>query len=165
MSFKPLLFDVKAYNARTYWMSAEEHGACLLLLFAIHAAEYGTIPYDPKLLARITRTTERKWARLSGSLMWLFKIEGDRIGLFDSWADIFFRRRLGIGPSLKAEIVARDGLVCTYCGTEEGPFDIDHVHPISKGGTNDPANLAVACAACNRSKGARSLHEWRGPAQ
>ena len=48
---------------------------------------------------------------------------------------------------------------CVYCG---GPFEhIDHVKPISRGGTNWPANLRPSCKPCNLSKHARTPDEWR----
>lgn len=40
-----------------------------------------------------------------------------------------------------------------------------HVMPISRGGSNDPENLATACAPCNRSKSNRTPQEWRGALQ
>lgn len=65
-------------------------------------------------------------------------------------------------PRKVREIVfARDGFVCAYCADEKGPFDLDHIHPYSRGGTNDADNLTVACASCNRSKGDLTLDEWR----
>lgn len=46
---------------------------------------------------------------------------------------------------------------CAYCGQGIPPrsldWHIDHVRPWSKGGSNDPHNLALACASCNLSKG------------
>lgn len=62
---------------------------------------------------------------------------------------------------LRARVFARDGLVCAYCGTEDGPFECDHVVPVSRGGGHDLSNLAVACKPCNSSKGGRLLSEWR----
>jgi 5-methylcytosine-specific restriction endonuclease McrA len=44
---------------------------------------------------------------------------------------------------------------CTYCGTpatEGNPLTIDHIVPLSRGGTNQLSNLTVACARCNRAK-------------
>lgn len=66
---------------------------------------------------------------------------------------------------LRAEILLRDGEVCAYCGTKEGPWEIDHIFPACKGGSNEPENLAVACRTCNRQKGAKTLTEWRGETQ
>ena len=40
-------------------------------------------------------------------------------------------------------------------------ISIDHVNPVSKGGTHDLANLAVAHRICNIKKGNKSL----GPEQ
>ena len=39
-------------------------------------------------------------------------------------------------------------------------FEIDHIHPLSKGGTNWPSNLQLLCKDCNRSKGAKTMQEW-----
>lgn len=49
---------------------------------------------------------------------------------------------------------------CAYCGAS-GEVD-DHVHPLSRGGTDHWWNLARACWPCNSSKGAKLLSEWAG---
>jgi len=50
---------------------------------------------------------------------------------------------------------------CAYCGVPVGSiYDVDHVIPISRGGSNYPDNLAIACPLCNRSKGSKLLSEW-----
>lgn len=42
------------------------------------------------------------------------------------------------------------GFKCWMCGA---PYDhVDHVKPISRGGSNLLCNLRPACARCNRSK-------------
>lgn len=69
-------------------------------------------------------------------------------------------KRTSLSMALRAEVYARDGMVCAYCSDTAGPFEIDHVHPVIRGGTDDPSNLAVACAPCNRSKGAKLVAEW-----
>lgn len=77
-----------------------------------------------------------------------------------------YARQVGVAGSASAEQVAARvaffGGVCAYCG---GPYQaIDHVIPISRGGTNWPANMRPACVQCNSSKHARALHEWKGRA-
>lgn len=54
---------------------------------------------------------------------------------------------------------------CAYCGISiywSVPRDIhiDHVIPLSKGGSNDIDNLALTCHACNESKGDKLLTDW-----
>jgi HNH endonuclease len=42
---------------------------------------------------------------------------------------------------------------CEYCHAPEVifnvPFEVDHILPVSKGGTDELNNLALACRACN----------------
>lgn len=62
------------------------------------------------------------------------------------------------------DIFARDEFCCVYCGAgvDSVELTIDHVVPLSRGGANDPENLATACRSSNRAKGARTPEEWRG---
>lgn len=57
-------------------------------------------------------------------------------------------------------VYRRDGFACAYCGSTVGPFSIDHVTPVSRGGTHDFENLVVACRSCNSAKGNRPVHEF-----
>jgi 5-methylcytosine-specific restriction endonuclease McrA len=51
---------------------------------------------------------------------------------------------------------------CYYCGCTVGDtYHVDHVVPLSRGGSNGPENLVIACKACNLSKGNKLIHEWR----
>ena len=53
--------------------------------------------------------------------------------------------------------------VCAGCETHF-PFrvmDVDHILPRSRGGTDHPTNLQLLCSGCNRSKGAKTMAEWR----
>ena len=53
--------------------------------------------------------------------------------------------------------------VCVGCATHF-PFrvmDVDHILPRSKGGTDHADNLQLLCSGCNRSKGGRTMAEWR----
>lgn len=52
---------------------------------------------------------------------------------------------------------------CWYCQTELGDdYHIDHRIPLSRGGSNDPSNLVLACPPCNLSKHNKLPDEWCG---
>jgi hypothetical protein len=72
----------------------------------------------------------------------------------------FSGARKAISSCLREIIFERDGYVCRYCGDEKGPFHIDHIVPVAKGGDNNPLNLTVSCQCCNLSKGSKTLEEW-----
>ena len=67
-----------------------------------------------------------------------------------------------VGESLRYEILTRDR-VCQLCGAtkEQERLEVDHIVPRSKGGTNDPGNLQVLCAPCNRGKSNRDDTDFR----
>jgi 5-methylcytosine-specific restriction endonuclease McrA len=61
----------------------------------------------------------------------------------------------------KYSILNRDAFKCVYCNSssiEDGArLTVDHLIPISKGGSNNPNNLVTACRDCNISKNAQDL--------
>lgn len=59
-----------------------------------------------------------------------------------------------VARKMRPAVFARDGANCQKCGSTER-LEIDHIQPLSRGGTNDLGNLQVLCLPCNRSKGAR----------
>jgi len=62
-------------------------------------------------------------------------------------------------PYLRSAIMARWGYICAY-GDENPAEHLDHVVPLSKGGGDVEHNMLPACAACNLSKGAKTLAQW-----
>lgn len=65
-----------------------------------------------------------------------------------------------ISKRLRFEILRRDGFTCRYCGAEasESKLQIDHVVPVTFGGTDTPDNLVAACAECNSGKSSVPLN-------
>lgn len=63
---------------------------------------------------------------------------------------------------LTGVVYRRDGRKCYYCNDEGGPFSVDHVVPLARGGTNELSNLVVACRPCNSSKCDLMMSEWKG---
>jgi hypothetical protein len=53
-------------------------------------------------------------------------------------------------------VAARAGHRCEYCRAPEAifnfPFEVEHVIPRVSGGSDDDANLSLACRSCNRFK-------------
>lgn len=62
--------------------------------------------------------------------------------------------RRGISLKLRYIIFQRDGSRCRLCGrsSEETTLEVDHIHPVVRGGTNDLDNLRTLCRECNRGK-------------
>jgi 5-methylcytosine-specific restriction endonuclease McrA len=65
--------------------------------------------------------------------------------------------RLGVKFS-RANVLARDGLACQYCGRKASPRELtfDHVLPRSQGGRTSWENIVTACRRCNARKGGRT---------
>jgi len=57
---------------------------------------------------------------------------------------------------IQEKVRRRANFLCEYCHTDERwqlvQFTIDHIVPISEGGTGELENLALACFHCNRKK-------------
>jgi 5-methylcytosine-specific restriction endonuclease McrA len=51
---------------------------------------------------------------------------------------------------------------CYWCGCRLGPYHVDHVIPLSKGGSNGPENIVASCPPCNLSKNAKMPSEFAG---
>lgn len=56
-----------------------------------------------------------------------------------------------VTPAAWAERVAEFGGRCAYCATF-GPTEMEHIMPVSRGGTHTMDNLVPACRSCNASK-------------
>jgi hypothetical protein len=64
--------------------------------------------------------------------------------------------RTQISRSLRLQVMERAERRCEYCQCPEhfslDTFQVDHVHPVSKGGLTTLDNLAYACNNCNSRK-------------
>jgi hypothetical protein len=51
---------------------------------------------------------------------------------------------------------------CAYCGKsgEVEALEIEHALPVSRGGSDAPGNLLLACSSCNQRKGTQTLEEF-----
>ncbi len=52
---------------------------------------------------------------------------------------------------------------CAYCGNEATRWEVDHIIPRSRGGSDRISNLALSCHECNQEKGDRTAAEYGHP--
>jgi hypothetical protein len=63
-------------------------------------------------------------------------------------------KRKPISKKIRFEVFKRDSFTCQYCGRKSPDvlLEIEHIKPVSKGGTNSIINLTTACVDCNAGK-------------
>ncbi|MHB8409986.1 MAG: RNA-guided endonuclease IscB [Acidiferrobacterales bacterium] len=57
------------------------------------------------------------------------------------------------GYEVREYLLDKWGRKCAYCDAENTPLEVDHIQPVSKGGSNRVSNLTLACHDCNQRKG------------
>jgi 5-methylcytosine-specific restriction endonuclease McrA len=62
-------------------------------------------------------------------------------------------------PFSKKNVLIRDQNTCVYCQRKQTSLTIDHVIPVSRGGTSVFENCVACCSPCNARKGSRTPHE------
>ena len=77
------------------------------------------------------------------------------------WASSAAGQRSLMTSKLREQIKRRDNFSCLRChiSVKAEPhllLEIDHIHPVSRGGLSVPENLQTLCWKCNRTKGART---------
>lgn len=72
-------------------------------------------------------------------------------------------RRKPVSTRTRFEVFKRDAFTCQYCGGKPPAaiLHIDHITPVSAGGTNDLANLVTSCKDCNLGKSDVLLSDTR----
>lgn len=68
--------------------------------------------------------------------------------------------RKALKQSVRTKVFERDEYRCVNCGSHKR-LAIDHIHPVSRGGSDDMVNLQTLCQSCNNSKGTKTMEEWR----
>ncbi|MBX3402933.1 MAG: HNH endonuclease [Phycisphaeraceae bacterium] len=103
---------------------------------------WGSIRRACKLLARVYRGTLTREAMIE---------MGQKAGRR--------RRREQVRLGLRWQVLERDGFACSICGAcaksrHRAGLHVDHIVPVSRGGTNDASNLRTLCSDCNIGRGA-----------
>ena len=55
---------------------------------------------------------------------------------------------------IRARVLRRDNNTCVYCGAPA--TEVDHVVPVSRGGSHSTTNLVASCKACNAKRNYQS---------
>lgn len=68
-------------------------------------------------------------------------------------------KRKSLTKKSRFDVFKRDDFTCQYCGSHPPSvtLEVDHIKPVSKGGTNDVDNLIASCFDCNRGKSNHDL--------
>lgn len=64
------------------------------------------------------------------------------------------------GYEVREYLLAKWNRQCAYCSVENVPFEIEHIQPKSKGGSDRVSNLTLACHSCNQSKGNQDVRDF-----
>lgn len=73
---------------------------------------------------------------------------------------IEYQRGELFGYEVREYLLEKWGRKCAYCNKKDVPFEIDHIVPKSKGGSNRVSNLTIACHSCNQKKGNLSVEQF-----
>jgi hypothetical protein len=64
------------------------------------------------------------------------------------------------GYEVREYLLEQWNRTCAYCGAKDVPLEIEHIVPRSRGGSNGPSNLTLACHPCNARKGHQSVEQF-----
>ena len=150
-------------NARRRRRSANlRHRA---LRFANWAVAKGWLP--PSVLSRVGNVLT--WTRRYSRWVPISRIEVERVR-FDTQLlenpeiqGVEYQHGELAGWEVRAYLLLKYAYRCAYCSKTDVPFEIDHIRPRSRSGSNRISNLALACHGCNTTKGNQTAHEFGHP--
>lgn len=110
----------------------------------------GSFAFHPE-----TMTAESTWAHgiLTGSIH-AYRDRKAREELRKA-EKVSLRKSFSNYNTVFVKIGRRDGFYCQKCESHGPDLQIDHIVPVSKGGSNDIDNLQLLCSRCNIGKGDR----------
>ncbi len=121
----------------------------------------------PSLRSRIGNV--RTWTRRYQRWVPLARIEVEQVR-FDlalmqnpELTGIAYQQGELAGWEVRAYLLEKCGRQCVYCGQRDVPFEIEHVRPRSRGGSDRVSNLVLSCHGCNQKKGDQTAAEFGYP--
>lgn len=64
------------------------------------------------------------------------------------------------GYEVREYLLEKWNRTCAYCGAQNVPLQVEHIHPKAAGGSDRVSNLTLACQPCNQRKGSRPVEEF-----
>ena len=64
------------------------------------------------------------------------------------------------GYNIRNYLLEKHGRKCFYCDKEVSTFEVEHMLPKAKGGSNRIDNLTLSCHSCNQKKGTLTAEEF-----
>jgi 5-methylcytosine-specific restriction endonuclease McrA len=121
----------------------------------------------PSLRSRIGNVLS--WSRRYHRFVPLVRIDIERVK-FDTMllqqpevSGVEYQRGELAGWEVRAYVLEKFGRTCAYCGRGNTAFELDHIRPRSRGGSNRVSNLALSCHACNTAKADHHLERRAYP--
>lgn len=121
----------------------------------------------PSLVSRVGNVLT--WARRYQRWTPLTRIEVERVR-FDMQAlqhpeieGVQYQRGTLFGWEVRAYVLEKFGYQCAYCGKQHVPFELEHIRPKRRGGSDRMSNLALSCHDCNQRKGNQTAAEFGHP--
>lgn len=118
--------------------------------------------YKQQQLDRYRSNQDVRWAAVKRVVAWReSNPDGVRVHCSSKRA-----REAGAFGSFSAadvkRILASQSSRCIYCGSDisGGLHTVEHLTPLSRGGTNKVENIALACRSCNARKGDKMVTEF-----
>lgn len=117
-------------------------------------------------ILRIQRSTEEGKARLRANFNRLKQKNPEKV---KAWSVASHHNRKELKKANGSIDSAKDittwvlaaSKYCSYCGVScSNNYQVDHIDPLTKGGTHTIDNLTIACPACNNSKHNHTLLVW-----
>ncbi len=122
----------------------------------------------PSLRSRVGNILS--WARRYNYLAPLERLDVERVK-FDltlmqnpEIAGVMYQRGDLVAWEIRAYLLEKFQRCFVYCGKSNVPFEIDHVQPRSRGGSDRVSNLVLVCHECNASKANQTASEYGHPA-
>ena len=174
---KPIGFTNYSASGKEYTGYPTQKPLALMERLIRISSNEGDIVFDPFCGCATTLVAadrlERQWAGIDLSPL-AVKLVNERIsedrGALWGGANVVEslpqRTDLGQLPNYRTHrhrLYGEQEGVCLGCDTHF-PFrvmEVDHILPQSRGGTDHIENLQLLCSHCNRSKGSKTMSEWR----